>query len=338
MKRYMLLLFLIIADVSLFVILRKVDGIWIQAAFAAALWFTLVTVLKIFSDYLERRDLKAWIKRLAAIATDIVEIAALLFAFVFIYQDVALFHPNDDPVSRQYILSRQEFTEVIVDGDGKVYHGYMRRDDSDEPSPIIIFFVGNGENAARMMQAMDSAGAWASFLNYNCLIMDYPGYGINSGTPSAKTMFEEALLTYDYAVSLPYVDINRVLIGGVSVGTGPAVYLAANRQAAGLFLLAPYASGYDLYNSVLPVFHGPLRLLVKHKFTSDQYAASITAPVLIIASKSDEIVPFASSEKLVKCFPDEPTFVTLSGVGHNGIMFNKTTLSSIQSFLVSLMK
>ena len=129
------------------------------------------------------------------------------------------------------------------------------------------------------------------------------------------------------------MDTNRIIIGGFSIGTGPAAYLAANRDVAGLFLLAPFANAYDVFNKVLPIFHGPLRLLVKHKFPSDQYAASITAPVLIVASENDEIVPFASSEKLKACFSTEPVFIALTGVMHNGIMFNKVTLNSIRDYL-----
>jgi len=97
------------------------------------------------------------------------------------------------------------------------------------------------------------------------------------------------------------VDESRIIAGGFSIGTGPAAYLAANRNVAGLFLLAPFANSYDVYNKVLPIFHGPLRLLVKHKFSSDMRAPSITAPVLIVASENDEIVPFSSSEKLKAC-------------------------------------
>ena len=79
--------------------------------------------------------------------------------------------------------------------------------------------------------------------------MDYPGYGLNDGLPSATGMYEEALAAFDYAVARP--DVSQVIVGGYSIGTGPAVYLAANREAAGLFLMAPFANGYDLYNNVL---------------------------------------------------------------------------------------
>ena len=187
-----------------------------------------------------------------------------------------------------------------------------------------------------MMYSMDKAGMWGFFLNYNLLILDYPGYGLNDGAPNMDDIYKESLLAYDHAAGLPYVDDNGIIAGGVSLGTGPAVYLAANRDVKGLFLLAPFANGYDLCNNVLPVFHGPLRLLVRNRLMSEQYAPLVSAPVLIVASRNDETVPFSSSERLKAYFIAEPEFVALSGLGHNSILSDGTTLDSIKEFLQSL--
>ncbi|MCL2351857.1 MAG: hypothetical protein FWC55_04915 [Firmicutes bacterium] len=326
---------LIIADVLLY-FWKDVFGFWMEVVFAGMLWFTVVMALKYIRDYIERRDIRQRIKSFLKLAADIIEIAAFICAFLYCYQDVALFHPNGDFDSRRYILSQPEFTEITVEDGSKTYTGYIRRGNDDNLKPLIVLFLGNAQNAAQAMASFEAMNVWGSFLDYNVLIMDYPGYGDSDGWPSAAGLCKESLLTYDYIAGLPNVDTNRIIVGGYSVGTGPAAYLAANRNVAGLFLLAPYASGYDLYNSVLPIFHGPLQLLVKYKFPSCEYAASISAPALIVASKSDEIVPFASSERLTTCFQDAPVFIALSGISHNGIFTNRTTLANIQSFLSSI--
>jgi len=261
---------------------------------------------------------------------------ALSLALLFFLQDMALFHPNSSPASVNYILSRNEFSQITIDNEGRSYTGFIRRNEDDEPSPLIIMFLGNAMNAADTKRFFDSTGKWRFFLNYNFLVVDYPGYGLSEGRPSARSLYEQALLAYDYAAGLPFVDENRIIVGGLSIGTGPAVYLAANRDVFGLFLLTPFASGYDLYNNVLPIFHGPLRLLVRHPFPSELHAQSITAPVLIVASESDEIVPFRSSERLRDSFPNDPTFIALSNIGHNEVLVNTISLDGIQSFLSDL--
>jgi len=156
-------------------------------------------------------------------------------------------------------------------------------------------------------------------------------YGI-----TLRNMQNTALTAYEYAINHSYVDSEQIVVMGFSLGTASAVYLAANRPVAGLILLTPYANGYDLYNNVLPVFHGPLRLIVRNRLLSERYAPLITSPVLIVASENDEIVPFSSSEKLRDCFPGEPEFIILKNVGHNEIMPNKKTLDGIRTFLISI--
>jgi pimeloyl-ACP methyl ester carboxylesterase len=100
-----------------------------------------------------------------------------------------------------------------------------------------------------------------------------------------------------------------------------------------LILLTPYANGYDLFNNVLPIFFGPMRLLVREKLPSDYFAPMVTAPVLIIASREDEIIPFSSSEDLAALFPNEVEFIELRGAGHNDVFRWPGVMEGVQSFL-----
>ena len=260
------------------------------------------------------------------------KITAVALIVIFFAQNAVMFHPNHDPRSWEYLVTQPGFEAVEFTSSGRTRHGILRRSASAELSPLILFFYGNADNAARTMRAMDTVGIWPYFLDYHCLVVDYPGYGPGRGRrPSARSIYELALAAFDHAKTLP--GVSRIIVGGYSIGTGPAVYVAAHREAGGLFLLAPFANGYDLYNSVLPIFHGPLRLLVRNPFPSDQYAKTITLPVLLVASQHDEVIPFASPDRLNSSFGGETTFIALSGVGHTGIMFNRTTLESLRAYL-----
>jgi pimeloyl-ACP methyl ester carboxylesterase len=165
------------------------------------------------------------------------------------------------------------------------------------------------------------------------MFVDYEGYGLNDGRTNFLNMYEGALEIYDYAVTLPNVDSDRIVAMGFSLGTGSAVYLAANRPVAGLILATPYANGYDLYNNVLPVFVGPMKMLVRQKLPSDQHAPNVTCPVLIIASRDDEAIPFSSSTRLAKLFPGNIDFMELNNVSHNDIFRAEGVFSRVQSFL-----
>jgi len=123
-------------------------------------------------------------------------------------------------------------------------------------------------------------------------------------------------VAYDYAVSRSDVDPARIVVEGYSIGTGPATYLASQRDAAGLVLIAPYDNGIDLYNSQLDIFHGPLTLLVTQKFPSDQYAREVSVSPLIITSTGDRTINHTLSEALATHFPQSADLHVLSGLDH----------------------
>ena len=300
---------------------------------AVALFIALVALLRAGEKRLKKSRLKPVAVRLLAGLLAVVEIFALVYGIFYFLQDLKLFYPSSSPSSWEALTARPEYEAVEFTAGRKTWHGILRHGASEEPAPLILFFYGNGQTASGVMQQMEASGTWAYFNDFHCLMMDYAGYGRNEGRPSAKNMRGEALAAYDYASALP--GVTRVIVGGYSIGTGPAAYLAAHREVAGLFLLAPYANSYDLYNSVLPIFYGPLRLFVKHRFNSDKCARAVRAPALVVASESDEVVPYASSLKLNDCFA-ESTFVTLQGTGHNAVLLNRQALESVKAYLDGL--
>jgi pimeloyl-ACP methyl ester carboxylesterase len=187
------------------------------------------------------------------------------------------------------------------------------------------------------MRIREVQGQWSYFEGFNYLYIDYDGYGLNDGRTHYLNMYEGALAVYDYAMTLPGIDTSRIVAMGSSLGTASAVYLAANRSVSGLILITPYANGYDLYNNFIPVFFGPMRLLAKQKLPSDEYAPKVTCPVLIVASHSDEIVPFASSERLARLFPGELEFMAINNASHNDIFKAEGVFNKIQAFLEGLL-
>jgi pimeloyl-ACP methyl ester carboxylesterase len=184
----------------------------------------------------------------------------------------------------------------------------------------------------------DALELWPYFPGFSYLFIDYEGYGQNEGQTHYLKMYEEALAVYDYAITRPDFDKDHIVSMGFSLGTGSAVYLAANRPVIGLILAAPYANGYDLYNNVLPIFYGITKPLVKHKLPSDDYAPKVACPVLIFASQSDSIVPFDSSLRLSKLFPGSVDFVAYDGFDHNELFEAEGLYPKIQSFLETVAK
>jgi len=270
---------------------------------------------------------------MAHIVPAILFVFALAGGFIYVVQDRMVFPKVNDPESREFLRDKPGYTEIkFTAKNNKIYHGMMYQA-ANEKSPLVIYFGGNGECSYRNLYTREAQNQWPYFAGYNYLFVDYDGYGINDGRTSYINMYEQSLAVYDYAAALPIVDTSRIVVMGYSMGTGSAVYLAANRQVAGLILATPYANGYDIYNNMLPIFFGPVKYLVKQKLPSDKYAPKVTCSVLIISSRSDETVPFSSSQRLSKLFPGNVDFMKLDNARHNEIFNKEGVFDKVQSFL-----
>ena len=261
---------------------------------------------------------------------------ALASGFMVVSQERMMFLNVHDEHSRLFLQGKPGFYEIeFTARNGKTYHGMMYQATS-EKAPLLIFFGGNGDCSYRNMRFNEERGLWGYFAGYHYLYIDYEGYGLNGGQASYQNMYEQALAVYDFAATLDNVDSSRIATMGFSIGTGSAVHLAAHRPVTGLILVSPFANGYDLYNNLLPVFFGPMRMLVRQKLPSEGFAPYVDSPALVIASRGDRVVPFRSSERLVKAFRHDVEFIALDHAGHNHIFKEEGVFERIQGFLETL--
>jgi len=245
----------------------------------------------------------------------IVVVVAIVAAGVFVLNQVAkshLYKPNQDTVAYDIVNADSRMEQVRVDGkyDGWFVHMV------DGRAPLVIFFYGNAQCAAGTVRALNDTGYLDMLGGANLLVVDYPGYGTNTGGPSQSAIFAMARSVYDYAKGRPDVDPAKIIAEGYSLGTGVATYIASQRPVVGLMLVAPYDSGVSLYNSVVDIFHGPLKLLVLQRFDSASYAKQVHVRPIIVASTADQTVNYKLSQALAPYFPKTADFHLFDGLRH----------------------
>ena len=239
-----------------------------------------------------------------------------------------LFHPNRDDASHVALLARADAEHLVIETNRGELSGYLLREDG--PAPLVLYFGGNMENAATTINRLSDRQR-AAFKGCHFAQLDYPGYGLSESRPSDVSLKRMALAAYD-ALAIRE-DVTSIVVLGYSIGTGPANYVAANRDVSGLILMAPYADGVDLFNSVVNVFHGPLKLLVSYNMSSVTFAKSITVKPLIFATEQDELVPYASAVRLSQAYPGGCEFVTVPGIRHGGFWHSSMVLNAISDYL-----
>ena len=245
-----------------------------------------------------------------------------------------LYLPTHDAAAREALLAREDVEPLTVESGDAVLSGYFLRG-AEGAAPVILYFNGNHENASAFMQELVSTPErLAAFSGCHFAQLDYPSYGLSTGKPGGDAYRQMALAAYDALAARP--DVTDIIVLGYSIGTGPAHYCAANRPVSGLILLAPYASGTDLFNNIVPVFHGPLEALVCYDMPSIEYAADVTVQPLVFATPEDHLVPYESTLRLTETYPAGCTFVTVPDIDHKGFLMTPMVLEEMGSYIRSV--
>ncbi|QOJ13860.1 MAG: alpha/beta fold hydrolase [Planctomycetia bacterium] len=88
-------------------------------------------------------------------------------------------------------------------------------------------------------------GTLCLLLDTNILAIDYRGYGYSEGRASLEALADDALLVYDDLARRASHPDDPVFIFGYSLGSALACHVAAQRDAAGVILLAPFTCADD---------------------------------------------------------------------------------------------
>jgi uncharacterized protein len=151
--------------------------------------------------------------------------------------------------------------------------------------PVVIFLHGNGEVLAWRVPRFRAITADGTGL----VAVSFRGYGGSSGQPTEAALLADADAAYAFAAQR--YPVERIVVWGFSLGSGPAVALAATHRVGKLVLEAPYTSIADV---AAPHFWFlPVRPLVRDRFESDRRIADVAASLLIMHGARDVVVPIA---------------------------------------------
>ncbi len=187
----------------------------------------------------------------------------------------------------------------------------------------ILYFGGNAES---MAQSADYIAK--QFSNFTVYLMDYRGYGASTGEASEKALYSDALKLYDTIK----VKHKRISVGGRSLGSGIATYVASQREVSKLALITPFDSIVNVAQNRYPLY--PAALLLKDKYDSIERVKDIKAQTLVIFADRDRVVPMESTRKLIDAFDKQLlTVIIIKNRGHIDISSDKRYYKSVQDFI-----
>ena len=183
---------------------------------------------------------------------------------------------------------------------------------------LLILFHCNGIHIFSLKNTYD----YFTHFKMNLLIPEYPGYSLyKTSSPSSKKCLENSLIIYDFCLkNIKNISEKKIFIFGRSLGTGPAIYLASQRNPAGIFLLSPYTTFAEVGKS----FHKEefYNKLTQHLRSID-YVDKVKCPICFCHGKKDKLINYKEAIELFeKCEKNNKREIFLiDGMGHNDIYY-----------------
>lgn len=256
-----------------------------------------------------------------------VNISVLLSAVIYSFAPAIILQPHSDEKAYSELQNISDAEEIIFDGsNGRIYGWFYNK--AGKNAPTVLYFYGNYETASTRVLQLINDPSYNAFDGCNFAVFDYPAYGNSEGQCTDESLLEFSLDVYDNLIK----KTDNIIVLGYSLGTGPAVYLASQRDITALILYAPYMDGIDLYNNVIDIFHGSLEKLVAFDIKSGEYAREVSEKALILASETDELIPYTSSAELSEELSD-CKMVTAPTDGHNDFLSNDFIAAETLSFI-----
>jgi hypothetical protein len=177
--------------------------------------------------------------------------------------------------------------------------------------PWTLFLHGNASTIASNVNISHYAALHAAGLNV--LAPEFRGFGGLGGSPTEATLGADARAAYDYLRAVRHVDPSTIVIYGWSLGSAVAVDLATMVDPGAVILEAAPASQAGLSERRYPFF--PIRLLTRSPFDSIGKIDRVHAPILVLHSPDDVVIPIAEGRRLFEAARSDKSFVEVRG-GH----------------------
>ena len=241
-------------------------------------------------------------------------IYALVVALMWAFQERLLYLPN---AGREHVATPAdrglawEAVTLTTEDDVALDAWWVP---APEPRASLLFFHGNAGNISHRLESI----AQFHRLGLSVLIVDYRGYGRSEGRPSEAGTALDARAAWQWLRDVES-EPDEIVVFGRSLGAAVAAELAASleqQQAApaAVVLESPFRSVPALAQQLYPFL--PVRWLARIDYPVETYVTQISAPLLVIHSHDDEIIPFAQGEAVYRAAQEPKQLLEIQG-GHN---------------------
>ncbi|HEX7237339.1 MAG TPA: alpha/beta hydrolase [Gammaproteobacteria bacterium] len=250
---------------------------------------------------------------LAAVIAGLAYLAGITALWAF-QRDLMYFPGGEPRVAPSYYAMLDGVQEVsFTTADGLTLVAWYAPAPPDRPT--VVMFHGNGGSLRgeryRLKRFKDA--------QIGALLLAYRGYSGNAGVPSEQGLYADARAALDW-LERSGVASTSIVLYGISLGTGVATKMAAEREFAAVVLESPYTSTVDVAAWRFPIV--PVAWLMEDRFESLARIRAITEPLLIMHGDADAVIPQQFGRQLFEAANQPKEGFWPHGLGHNDIFDN----------------
>ncbi len=247
--------------------------------------------------------------RIRRLLFGVVIVGALAYVFVTAYLYFCQRDLQYDRGGRMFDLSETLLTSAelvsIPSSDGSAVAGWYQAPAAGQP--VILYFRGNAQSVSREHPRYEQFVADG----YGFLAFDYRGFPGSPGELTQANVLADSLAAFDWLNAKGF----PVMLWGRSLGSGPATYLASERDAQALFLETPFISAVavaaDRYGFL------PVGLLMADQYPVDQWIQRVNEPVFVAHGTADQTIDVYHGRRVHQLAPNPVGLWIEEGAGHN---------------------
>lgn len=208
-------------------------------------------------------------------------------------------------------------TAYLFTRDGLTLEAYVARstgaDKTAQPAAYVLRFTGGDASG----QAAFTASRWKSH-STEVWVVNYPGYGQSAGPRNLGALARAATASYDELRQK--AGERPIFVEGFSLGTVPALCVAARRPVAGLILQNPLSlkqtlmGHYGWWNAWLVAV--PMSATVTPEFDSLANAAAAKAPAVFVCAEDDQTIPLRFQQQIFDVYAGPKRMLLQKDAGH----------------------
>ena len=239
----------------------------------------------------------------------------LLNALIYVQQPGMIFMPlvGTGATPADWGLDYEEVG--LTTADGLELHGwFIPRQGARK---VVLFLHGNAGNITHRGESLSVF----SGLGLNVFIFDYRGYGRSQGMPTEEGLYLDAEAAWRYLTDVRGYRASDIIIFGRSLGGAVATQLASRVDPGGLILESTFSSASDVAHQAFPLLSR--LVLLRYDFDSVSRLESVQAPVLVLHSPQDDVIPYELGRRLYDAANEPKEFAILNGDHNTGFIASR---------------